>query len=393
MSGPEWQCTYQKITVSRPRETSVPVVIFSMIFPFYIHSGNAQIGPTQVNSDGKCTHGQPGSSLEVRCLHALAELAYLSVHAFHPRECGAQRTLLLLAIHSSRCTSRQFASSGPSQSPGEPYLCKTPYQTIFFCMKIAGKIAVVTGGANGIGRALCLKFAAQGAKAVIISDIDVAGAATGSPGKSALRVSFQATQAEAIPANVAKEAEVKNLVDAATQKFGQIDIFCSNAGVGVGRGPDTADSDWALSWDVNLMAHVYAARAVLPQMLARKEGYLLQTVSAAGLLTHIGSAPYSVTKHAALGFAEWLAINYGEQGVRVSALCPQGVKTNMLMSGGNEFLFPGALEPEQVADDVIKAMDEERFLVLPHPEAGKYFLNKATDYDRWIRNMRKMRSA
>jgi NAD(P)-dependent dehydrogenase (short-subunit alcohol dehydrogenase family) len=253
-------------------------------------------------------------------------------------------------------------------------------------MKIAGKVAVVTGGANGIGRALCLRFAAEGAKAVVISDIDTDGAAS-----LAEKISSQGIQAEAIPANVAKEAEVKHLVDAATQKFGQIDVFCSNAGVGVGGGPDAADADWALSWDVNLMAHVYAARAVLPQMLARKEGYLLQTVSAAGLLTHIGSAPYSVTKHAAIGFAEWLAINYGERGIRVSALCPQGVRTNMLLSGGNEFLLAGALEPEQVADDVIKAMDEERFLILPHPEAGKFFLNKATDYDRWIRNMRKMR--
>jgi NAD(P)-dependent dehydrogenase (short-subunit alcohol dehydrogenase family) len=255
-----------------------------------------------------------------------------------------------------------------------------------FCMKIAGKVAVVTGGANGIGRALCLRFAAEGAKAVIISDIDTDGAT-----RLAGQISSQGIQAEAIPANVAKEAEVKHLVDAATQKFGRIDIFCSNAGVGVGGGPEAADADWALSWDVNLMAHVYAARAVLPQMLARKEGYLLQTVSAAGLLTHIGSAPYSVTKHAAIGFAEWLAINYGERGIRVSALCPQGVRTNMLLSGGNEFLLAGALEPEQVADDVIKAMDEERFLILPHPEAGKFFLNKANDYDRWIRNMRKMR--
>jgi NAD(P)-dependent dehydrogenase (short-subunit alcohol dehydrogenase family) len=255
-----------------------------------------------------------------------------------------------------------------------------------FCMKIAGKVAVVTGGANGIGRALCLRFAAQGAKAVVISDIDTDGA-----NRLAGQISSQGIQAEAIPANVAKEAEVKHLVDAATQKFGRIDIFCSNAGVGVGGGPEAADADWALSWDVNLMAHVYAARAVLPQMLARKEGYLLQTVSAAGLLTHIGSAPYSVTKHAAIGFAEWLAINYGERGIRVSALCPQGVRTNMLLSGGNEFLLAGALEPEQVADDVIKAMDEERFLILPHPEAGKFFLNKANDYDRWIRNMRKMR--
>jgi NAD(P)-dependent dehydrogenase (short-subunit alcohol dehydrogenase family) len=260
-------------------------------------------------------------------------------------------------------------------------------------MKIVGKVAVVTGGANGIGRALCLRFAKEGARAVIISDIDTKGAEELAGLITSQSNLSQKTQAEAIPANVGKESDVKKLVDAVTTRFGQVDIFCSNAGVGVGRGPDAADSDWALSWDVNVMAHVYAARAVLPQMLARKEGYLLQTVSAAGLLTHVGSAPYSVTKHAAIGFAEWLAINYGERGIRVSALCPQGVKTNMLFSGGNEFLLPGALEPDQVAEDVIKAMDEERFLILPHPEAGKYFLNKATDYDRWIRNMRKMSPA
>jgi NAD(P)-dependent dehydrogenase (short-subunit alcohol dehydrogenase family) len=260
-------------------------------------------------------------------------------------------------------------------------------------MKIVGKVAVVTGGANGIGRALCLRFAKEGAKAVIISDIDTKGARELAGLITSQSNLSQKTQAEAIPANVGKESDVKKLVDAVTTRFGQVDIFCSNAGVGVGRGPDAADSDWALSWDVNVMAHVYAARAVLPQMLARKEGYLLQTISAAGLLTHVGSAPYSVTKHAAIGFAEWLAINYGERGIRVSALCPQGVKTNMLFSGGNEFLLPGALEPDQVAEDVIKAMDEERFLILPHPEAGKYFLNKATDYDRWIRNMRKMSPA
>jgi NAD(P)-dependent dehydrogenase (short-subunit alcohol dehydrogenase family) len=254
-------------------------------------------------------------------------------------------------------------------------------------MKIMGKVAVVTGGANGIGRALCLSFAKEGAKAVIISDIDTGGAEQLA---SAISSQHGQTQAEAIPADVGVESDIKKLVDAVTGKFGRVDIFCSNAGVGVGRGPDAADADWKLSWDVNVMAHVYAARAVLPQMLVRKEGYLLQTISAAGLLTHVGSAPYSVTKHAAIGFAEWLAINYGERGIRVSALCPQGVKTNMLLSGGNEFLLPGAIEPDQVAEDVIKAMDEERFLILPHPEAGKYFLNKATDYDRWIRNMRKM---
>ena len=253
-------------------------------------------------------------------------------------------------------------------------------------MQIQGKVVVVTGGANGIGRALCHRFAKDGAKAVVVSDIDkdqgIQVAKEIGPAKSAF-----------IPCNVAKETEVKALVEAATKTFGQIDIFCSNAGIGVAGGPEASDNDWQRSWDVNVMAHVYTARAVLPQMLARKEGYLLQTISAAGLLTQIGSAPYAVTKHAALGFAEWLAITYGDQGVRVSALCPQGVRTNMLLKAefaGGAFLLEGALEPEQVASDVVKALAEEKFLILPHPEAAKYFQNKANDYDRWLRGMRKL---
>jgi NAD(P)-dependent dehydrogenase (short-subunit alcohol dehydrogenase family) len=250
-------------------------------------------------------------------------------------------------------------------------------------MQIQGKVVIVTGGANGIGRALCLRFAKEGAKAVVVADIDI------------LQAGRVAEEVSGVPvlADVSNESDVQNLVAMATDKFGQVDIFCSNAGVGATGGPEALDRDWERSWHINVMAHVYAARAVLPQMLARGEGYLLQTVSAAGLLTQIGSAPYSVTKHAALGFAEWLAITYGDQGIRVSALCPQGVKTDMLLKAqfaGGAFLLEGALEPEQVADDVVKAMAEEKFLILPHPEAAKYFQNKANDYERWIRGMRKL---
>src|SRR5437764_1684038 len=187
-------------------------------------------------------------------------------------------------------------------------------------MQIQDRVVVVTGGANGIGQALCRAFAAEGARAVVVADIDEQGA---------LRVAAE-IKGTAVITNVGKESDVQRLVQQATQQFGQIDIFCSNAGVGVQGGPEASDTDWQRSWDVNMMAHIYAARAVLPQMLARKEGYLVQTVSAAGLLTSLGSAPYAVTKHAALGFAEWLAITYGDQGIRVSALCPQGVLTNML---------------------------------------------------------------
>jgi NAD(P)-dependent dehydrogenase (short-subunit alcohol dehydrogenase family) len=249
-------------------------------------------------------------------------------------------------------------------------------------MQIQGKVAIVTGGANGIGRALCRRFAQEGAKAVIVSDIDAAGT----------KAVAEEIGGTADIADVSKEADIQRLVRTATQKFGQVDIFCSNAGIGTIGGPEAADGAWQMSWDVNVMAHIYAARAVLPQMLARREGYLLQTVSAAGLLTQVGSAPYSATKHAALGFAEWLAITYGDQGVRVSALCPQGVKTNMLKAEfpGSAFLLQGAIEPEQVADDVVQAMAEERFMITPHAEAAKFFQNKANDYERWIRGMRKM---
>ncbi len=250
-------------------------------------------------------------------------------------------------------------------------------------MQIQGKVVIVTGGANGIGRALCLRFAKEGARGVIVADIDSAGVK---------KVAAEINGVAAI-ADVSKEADVQGLVASATDRFGQVDIFCSNAGIGAAGGPEAPDREWARSWEINVMAHVYAARAVLPQMLARKEGYLVQTVSAAGLLTQIGSAPYSVTKHAALGFAEWLSITYGDQGIRVSALCPQGVKTDMLLKAqfaGGAFLLEGALEPDQVADDVVKAIAEEKFLILPHPEAGKYFQNKANDYERWIRGMRKL---
>jgi NAD(P)-dependent dehydrogenase (short-subunit alcohol dehydrogenase family) len=256
-------------------------------------------------------------------------------------------------------------------------------------MEIKGKVVIVTGGSNGIGRALCHKFAAEGARTVVVADIDreagtrVAAEIKDTPGGFA-------------HCNVAKEKDVHNLVDSITDACGQIDIFCSNAGVGIGRDENAPDSDWQRSWEVNVMGHVYAARAVLPQMLQRKEGYLVQTVSAAGLLTQIGSAPYSVTKHAAISFAEWLAITYGDQGIRVSALCPMGVRTNMLAQAeadgaSGALLMETAIEPGQVADEVVKAMKEEKFLILPHPEVARFFLNKASDYDRWLKGMRRLR--
>lgn len=252
-------------------------------------------------------------------------------------------------------------------------------------MRIEDKVVIVTGGASGIGRALCRAFAAEQARAVVAADVDERGAQ---------RVATE-IKGTAVRTDVSDEKDVKRLVDKTTAEFGRVDIFCSNAGIGVPGGPEASGADWQRSWEINLMAHVYAARAVLPQMLARKEGYLVQTVSAAGLLTHIGSAPYSVTKHAAMGFAEWLAIAYGDHGIRVSALCPQGVRTPMLLSAEfaeGAFLLEGALEPEQVAADVIKAISEERFLILPHPEVAKFFRNKANDYPRWLSGLRKLRA-
>lgn len=253
-------------------------------------------------------------------------------------------------------------------------------------MKVLDKIVVVTGGANGIGRALCLRFAAEGARAVIVADVDESGAA---------EVARAISSGQAATVNVASEGELAALVDAVLKKHGRIDLFCSNAGIGIAGDCYVSDHEWQRIWEVNVMAHVYAARAVLPGMLARGDGYLLQTVSAAGLLSQIGSAPYAVTKHAALALAEWLAITYGDAGLKVSALCPQGVRTNMLERaefGGGAFLREGALEPEQVAEAVIRGLDQEKFLILPHPEAAEYFRRKATDYDRWLRGMRRLQA-
>jgi NAD(P)-dependent dehydrogenase (short-subunit alcohol dehydrogenase family) len=251
-------------------------------------------------------------------------------------------------------------------------------------MELKNKVAVVTGGANGIGRALCRKFAAEGARGVVVADLDADGA-----GRVAAEFGGLA-----VPTDVSVETGILKLVEKASAAFGRIDLFCSNAGVVVDGGAEVSDSNWQLSIGVNLMAHIYAARAVLPAMLARGEGYLLQTVSAAGLLTSIGSAPYSVSKHAALAFAEWLSITYGDAGIKVSALCPQGVRTNMFprfLAGDGEYLREGALEPEQVAEIVVAGLAKEQFLILPHPQVAEFFQRKANEYDRWIRGMRRLR--
>jgi NAD(P)-dependent dehydrogenase (short-subunit alcohol dehydrogenase family) len=254
-------------------------------------------------------------------------------------------------------------------------------------MRVAGQTVVVTGGANGIGRALCERFAREGAKAVVVADIDAAGAERVARGIGAASVAC----------DVSQEADIVRLIDDAERRFGPIGLFCSNAGIAV-LDPDAdnaasaPDEAWSRSWGVNVMAHVYAARELVPRMSARGGGYLLNTVSAAGLLSQIGGAVYATTKHAALGFAECLAIAHREQGIRISVLCPQGVDTPMLRSlpeGAQN--IDGVLSPEAVADAVIDGLDRESFLILPHPQVATYIRRKAEDYDRWLAGMRKLR--
>ncbi len=191
--------------------------------------------------------------------------------------------------------------------------------------------------------------------------------------------------------DVGREEEIQALVKRTTEKFGQIDLFCSNAGVFIEADVFAPNEAWFKMRDIHVMAHVYAARAVLPAMLERGDGYLLQTVSAAGLITSLESVIYAVTKHASLALAEWISMTYGDRGIKVSALCPQGVRTKMLMQDPDNFLVEGSVSVEQVADAVIEGLGDERFLILPHPEVAEYFRRKSADYDRWLRGMRRFR--
>ena len=252
-------------------------------------------------------------------------------------------------------------------------------------MRIIGKVVIVTGGGNGIGRALCRRFAVECAKAIVVVDLDE---------EAARRVAAEIAGVP-IAADVSREGDVQRVVSDVLDRYGAIDLFCSNAGIAVDGDETTAPAEWQRCWDVNVMAHVFAARAVLPGMLARGDGYLLQTVSAAGLLTHPQSATYAVTKHASLAFAEWLSMTYGDRGIKVSALCPQGVRTDMLRRAEAEgtrrsFLLDSALEPEQVAGDVVTGIEAERFLILPHPEVSEFVRRRAGDHDRWLRGMRRL---
>jgi NAD(P)-dependent dehydrogenase (short-subunit alcohol dehydrogenase family) len=254
-------------------------------------------------------------------------------------------------------------------------------------VELAERHVVVTGAGSGIGAAVARRFAAEGARAVVVADVNADGA-------EAVAREFDGL---AVPTDVSKESSIRELVSRAEAANGPIDLFFSNAGIpGPGGGPEAPDEEWQRIWEINTMAHIWAARAVLPGMLARGEGYLVSTASAAGLLTQVGAMPYSVTKHAAVAAAEWLSIMYGDAGIKVSCLCPQGVRTPMLDTaiedpvGAAPLLAEGLLEPDEVAEAVVQAIREERFLILPHEQVAGYMALKASQPERWLAGMRKM---
>ena len=256
-------------------------------------------------------------------------------------------------------------------------------------MEIKDKVVVITGAGSGIGRSLAIGMAAVGARAVVCTDLNEANAQE--------TAQMIGAGAEAAALDVSDEAAIIAIVQSTEANHGALDVFVSNAGYGQSGGLDLATEDWMRMMNVHTWSHLAAARAAIPGMLERGGGYLLNTASAAGLLTQMNSGPYAVSKHAAVALAEWISINYGDQGIGVSVLCPQAVRTNI---GGprkpgeqakGQAGFDGVLEPETVADDCIEAIREERFLVLPHPEVETYFQRKANDYDRWLKGMRRFR--
>lgn len=254
-------------------------------------------------------------------------------------------------------------------------------------MNVKDKIIFVTGGANGIGRALCERFAVEGAKKIIVADIDFENAQTVA----------DAFDGKAIRLDVSDETQVKSAVEETLSEFGQINLVCSNAGIGgADGGLDVSNDVWQKIYEINVLSHLYLSRAVFPSMIERGAGYFLITASAAGLLTHPTAAPYVVSKHAAVAFAEWLSIAYHKRGIKVSCLCPQGVKTALIASADGmpeNFLMAEAITAEACAEAVVKGLESEKFLILPHPEVADYIRNKAENYDRWLHSLRKIRSA
>lgn len=248
-------------------------------------------------------------------------------------------------------------------------------------MELKDKIIVVTGAASGIGRAMALRFAEEGARKIVCADLNLDGA----------EETARQIEGLAVAVNVAKEEDIKSLIEKVETEVGPIDLFCSNAGISIAGGVEVGNDDWQRIWDINVMSHVWAARHLIPRMTARGGGYLLNTSSAAGLLNQVGSAPYGVTKHAAVGLAEWLAMTHGDAGIKVSVLCPQAVRTEMTRGHEDHVAaIDGMMEPEPVAEACVQTIRDETFLVLPHAEVLGYMRKKTENYDRWIGGMRKL---
>ena len=247
-------------------------------------------------------------------------------------------------------------------------------------MEIENKVIVVTGGSGGIGQALAVRFFHEKAKAVIVLDINFDNFDT------------HCNKLISKVCDVTNEKELTRIIDEINNEYGLIDIFCSNAGILSLGNEQSSIEDWNKNWNLHVMSHVFAAKKLIPEMLKRGSGYFVNTSSAAGLLSHIDSVTYSTTKHAAIGFAEWIAITYGKQGIGISILCPQAVETAMTKGRENEVsALDGMMKPSQVALDVIKAIKEETFLISPHEQVLSYFQNKANNYSRWIGGMQKLR--
>jgi len=247
-------------------------------------------------------------------------------------------------------------------------------------MELKGKVAVITGAGSGIGRAAALRFREEGCEGLVLGDLD----------EQSLQETARHIDATALRCDVSKESDVKALAAEAEKRFGRVDVYFSNAGIIRRGGIEAPDAEWELNWKIHVMAHVYAARAVVDKMVARGGGYFLVTASAAGLLNIVESATYGVTKHAAVAVAEWLSIAYGRRGLKVSCLCPQAVMTGMYTGDGGSAGVDGALTVEQVMDEVVKTMAAEKFLILPHPTVLEYLRHKTADYDRWLGGMQKL---
>ena len=252
-------------------------------------------------------------------------------------------------------------------------------------MNVKNKIILVTGGANGIGKALCERFASEGAEKIIVADLDF---------ENALKVA-ESVNGKAFMLDVSNEINCQTVVENVLNEFGRIDFVCSNAGIGGAEGGlEVSNEIWQKIYEVNVLSHLYLSRAVFPAMIERGEGYFLITASAAGLLTYPTAAPYAVTKHAAVAFAEWLSIAYHEQGIKIFCLCPQGVQTQLIATAEGEpthFLTAESITVEACAESVVKSLETEKFLILPHEEVAQYIVSKAENYDRWLHSLRKLR--